>query len=140
VEAVIVLAAAVVDIIVGGLLAWAFRPAQTLRRTARTWGRTPRRRTPRIPMLGSPTAAVVIGLGLAALATWIISGAVFTDARAGDVDVVKAALPAMAAAADEGAVCARRQQCIDVLGGYLRMPYDPDSGANHLSEFVSTTT
>jgi len=25
-----------------------------------------------------------------------------------------------------------------VLCGYLRLPYDPDSGANHLSEFVST--
>ena len=29
-------AAAVVAVVVGGLLAWAFRPAQTLRRTART--------------------------------------------------------------------------------------------------------
>ncbi|MDT5284620.1 MAG: hypothetical protein QOJ20_5815 [Mycobacterium sp.] len=186
-----VAAAAVVGIIVGGLLAWAFRPAQTLRRTARTWGTTARRRTPRIPLFGSLTAAVVIGAGLAALATWIISGAVFTHAaRAGDVDVVRAALPAiagaviavalvvvyrrqndteraqfaqrfgsastqlgdsdtavriagvyaMAAAADESAVFARRQQCIDVLCGYLRLPYDPDSGANHLSEFVSTTT
>jgi hypothetical protein len=185
-----VAATAVVGIIVGCLLAWAFRPAQTLRRAARTWGTTARRRTPRIPLLGSLTAAVVIGVGLAALATWIISGAVFTDARAGDVDMVKAALPAivgaviavalvvvyrrqndteraqfaqrfgsastqlgdsdtavriagvyaMAAAADESAVFARRQQCIDALCGYLRMPYDPDSGANHLSEFVSTTT
>jgi hypothetical protein len=34
----------------------------------------------------------------------------------------------------------RRQQCIDVLCGYLRLPYDPDSGENHLTEFVSTTT
>ena len=186
-----VAAAAVVGIIVGGLLAWAFRPAQTLRRTARTWVTTARRRTPRIPLFGSLTAAVVTGLVLAALATWIISGAVFTHAaRAGDVDVVKAALLAiagaviavalvvvyrrrndteraqfaqrfgsastqlgdsdtavriagvyaMAAAADESAIFARRQQCIDVLCGYLRLPYDPDSGANHLSEFVSTTT
>ena len=186
-----VAAAAVVGIIVGGLLAWAFRPAQTLRRAARTSGTTARRRTPRIPLFGSLTAAVIIGVGLAALASWIISGVVFTHAaRAGDVDVVKAALPAiagaviavalvvvyrrqndteraqfaqrfgsastqlgdsdtavriagvyaMAAAADESAVFARRQQCIDVLCGYLRLPYDPDSGANHLSEFVSTTT
>jgi hypothetical protein len=44
------------------------------------------------------------------------------------------------AAADESAVFGRRQQCIDMLCGYLRLPYDPDSGANHLSEFVSTTT
>ena len=46
----------------------------------------------------------------------------------------------MAAAADESPVFARRQQCIDVLCGYLRLPYEPDSGSNHLSEFVSTTT
>jgi hypothetical protein len=86
-----VAAAVVVGIIVGGLLAWAFRPAQTLRRTARTWGTTARRRTPRIPLFGSLTAAVVTGVVLAALATWIISGAVFTHAAgAGDVDVVKA--------------------------------------------------
>jgi hypothetical protein len=161
-------AAAVVGIIAGSLLAWAFRPAQTLRRTAHTWGTTARRRTPRIPLFGSLTEAVVIGVGLAALATWIISGAVFTHAaRPGDVDVVRAALPAiagaviafalvvvyrrqndteraqlaqrfesastqlgdsdtavriagvyaMAAAADESAVFARRQQCIDVLCG-----------------------
>jgi membrane associated rhomboid family serine protease len=160
-------AAAVVGIIVGGLLAWAFRPAQTLRRTARTWGTAARRRTPRIPLFGSLTAAVVIGVG-AALATWIISGAVFTHgARAADVDVIEAALPAIAgaviavalvvvyrrqndteraqfaqrfgsastqlgdsdtavriagvyataASADESAVFARRQQCIDVLCG-----------------------
>jgi hypothetical protein len=50
-------------------------------------------------LFGSLTAAVVIGVGLAALATWIISGAVFTHAaRAGDVDVVRAALPAIAGA------------------------------------------
>jgi hypothetical protein len=33
-----------------------------------------------------------------------------------------------------------RQQCIDMLCGYLRLPFDPDSGDNHLTEFVSTTT
>jgi hypothetical protein len=183
--------AAFVAVVIGGLLAWAFRPAQTLRRAARTGGTTARRRTPRISLLGSITAAVLIGVGLAALATWIISGAVFTHATgAGDVEVVKAALPAiagaliavalvvvyrrqketertqfaqrfgaastqmgasdtamriagvyaMAAAADESPVFARRQQCIDMLCGYLRLPYDPDSGSNHLSEFVSTTT
>jgi hypothetical protein len=27
-----------------------------------------------------------------------------------------------------------------VLCGYLRLPYEPDSGSNHLTEFVSTTT
>jgi hypothetical protein len=184
-------AAAVVAVIVGGLLAWAFRPAQTLRRTARTWGTAARRRTTRIPLFGSLTAAVVIGFGLAASASWIAGGAVFQRAAsAGAVDVVKASLPtiagvviavalvvvyrrqkdteraqfaqrfgaasaqlghsdtavriagvyAMAAAADESPVFSRRQQCIDVLCGYLRLPYDPDAGSNNLSEFVSTTT
>ena len=60
-----IVAAAVVAVVVGGLLAWAFRPAQTLRRTARSWGVTARRRTPRIPLFGSLTAAVLIGFGLA---------------------------------------------------------------------------
>jgi hypothetical protein len=141
-----------------------------------------------MPLVGALTAAVVIGVGLAALATWSTSGVIFE--RAADVDVVKATLPAtvgaviavalvvvyrrqkdaerahfaqrfgaastqlgesdtavriagvyaIAAAADESPVFARRQQCIDVLCGYLRLPYEPDSGSNHLSEFVSTTT
>jgi hypothetical protein len=184
-------AAAVVAVIVGGLLAWAFRPVQTLRRTARSWGTTARRRSPRIPLFGSLTAAVLVGVGLAALATWIVGGAAFERATsASAVDVVKASLPtiagvvitvtlvvvyrrqkdteraqfarrfgaasgqlgdsdtavriagvyAMVAAADESPVFSRRQQCIDVLCGYLRLPYDPDSGSNNLSEFVSTTT
>ena len=184
-------AGAVVAVIIGGLLACVFRPAQTLRRTSRTWVTTALRSTPRIPLLASITAAVLIGVGLAALATWIIRGAVFTHATgASDVDVAKSALPAiagaviavalvvvyrrqkdteraqfaqrfgaasiqlgdsdtavriagvyaMAAAADESPVFSQRQQCIDVLCAYLRLPYDPDSGANHLSEFVSTTT
>ncbi|MFI6997175.1 pentapeptide repeat-containing protein [Nocardia sp. NPDC050175] len=37
---------------------------------------------------------------------------------------------AMAVVADESAGD-RRQQCIDVLCGYLRLPYSPDTGANH---------
>src|SRR5258707_6819177 len=89
-----VAAAAVVGVIVGGLLAWAFRPAQTLRRTARIWGVTARRRTPRIPLFGSLTAAVLIGFGLAVLATWVVGGAVFERAAsASAVDVVGASLP-----------------------------------------------
>ncbi len=48
--------------------------------TARTWGTTARRRTAQIPLFGSLTATVVTGVVLAALATWIISGAVFTHA------------------------------------------------------------
>jgi hypothetical protein len=183
-----VVAAAVVAIIVGGLLAWAFRPLQTLRRGTRTWATMVRRRSPRVPLFGSLTAAVVIGVGLAALATWLTNGTAFEPTA--DAGVLKAALPAivaaviavglvlmyrrqkdseraqfaqrfgaassqlgssdtavriagvyaMAAAADESPVFARRQQCIDVLCGYLRLPYEPDSGSNHLSEFVSTTT
>jgi hypothetical protein len=183
-------AAAVVAVVVGGLLAWALRPAQALGRTARTWGTAARRRTPRIPLFGSLTAAVVIGFGLAALASWTAGGVLFERATsAGAVDVVKASLPTIAgvviavalvvvyrrqkdtertqfaqrfgaasaqlgdsdtavriarvyamAAADESPVFSRRQQPIDVLCGYLRLPYDPDSGSNNLSEFVSTTT
>ncbi|MEN3320218.1 MAG: hypothetical protein V7643_3620 [Mycobacterium sp.] len=186
-----VVAAVVAAVVVGGLVAWAFRPAQTLRRGSRTWLTAARRRSPRVPLIGSLTAAVVIGVGLAAMATRIISGAVVERAvPASDVGVVKTALPAivgaviavamvvvyrrqkdsersqfaqrfgsastqlgdsdtavriagvyaMAAAADESPAFARRQQCIDVLCGYLRLPYEPDSGSNNLSEFVSTTT
>jgi hypothetical protein len=175
---------------VGGLLAWAFRPSQTLRRGARTWATAVRRRSPRIPLIAALAAAVALGVGLAALATWWISGDLFERASGGSSGaVVKASLPAVVgaviavalvvlyrrqkdseraqfaqrfgaastqlgdsdtavriagvyamAAADESPVFARRQQCIDVLCGYLRLPYDPDSGSNHLSEFVSTTT
>jgi len=186
-----VTAAVVVGAVVGGLLAWAFRPSQTLRRGARTWATAVRRRSPRIPLIAALTAAVALGVGLAALATWWISGDLFEHATPGSGGgVVKASLPAvvgaviavvlvvlyrrqedseraqfaqrfgaastqlgdsdtavriagvyaMAAAADESPVFARRQQCIDVLCGYLRLPYEPDSGSNHLSEFVSTTT
>ncbi|HEY6649636.1 MAG TPA: hypothetical protein VI217_21335 [Mycobacterium sp.] len=186
-----VTAAVVVGVVVGGLLAWAFRPSQTLRRGARTWATAVRRRSPRIPLIAALTAAVALGVGLAALATWWISGDLFERASAGSGGgVVKASLPAvvgaviavarvvlyrrqkdseraqfaqrfgaastqlgdsdsavriagvyaMAAAADESPVFTRRQQCIDVLCGYLRLPYEPDSGSNHLSEFVSTTT
>ena len=64
------------------------------------------------------------------------------SAQLGDSDVAVrvAGVYAMAAAADESPAFARRQQCIDVLCGYLRLPYDPDSGENNLTEFVSTTT
>jgi hypothetical protein len=185
-----VAAAAVAAMIVVGLLAWAFRPSQTLRRGARTWVTAVRRRSPRMPLIAALAAAVVIGVGVAALATWLIGGAVFERATAPNSDVVTAAMPAivgaviavalvvvyrrqkdseraqfaqrfgsastqlgdsatavriagvyaMATAADESPVFARRQQCIDVLCGYLRLPYEPDSGSNQLSEFVSTTT
>jgi hypothetical protein len=178
-------------IVVGALLAWFFRPTQTLRcglRNGVTWLR---RRTARAPLLVALVVAAVIGLAVAAYATRAISGRVLAHpASATPVDVVKAALPAivalfvafgtvvvfrrqrdseraqfaqrfgaasaqlgspdvavriagvyaMAAVADESTGYERRQRCIDVLCGYLRLPYDPESGSNHLTEFVSTTT
>ncbi|MEU8900248.1 pentapeptide repeat-containing protein [Nocardia sp. NPDC048505] len=39
---------------------------------------------------------------------------------------------AVAVIADECSTLRRRQQCIDVLCGYLRLPYEPGDGANHL--------
>jgi hypothetical protein len=184
-------AAVVIAAVVGGLFASIFRPAPTLRRGFRSWLTVSRRSTARIPLFGSVAAAVLIGLGVAAVATWVISGAIVEHATpATAVDVVKAAVPAiagvvvavalvlvyrrqkdsersrfarrfgaasaqlgdadvavrvagvygMAAVADESATFAHRQQCIDVLCGYLRLPYDPDWGSSRLSEFVSTTT
>ncbi|MBF6300331.1 pentapeptide repeat-containing protein [Nocardia amamiensis] len=49
-----------------------------------------------------------------------------------DVAVRIAGVYAMAGVADEFGAPGRRQQCIDVLCGYLRLPYEPDAGANHL--------
>ncbi|MFL6082352.1 MAG: hypothetical protein ACJ74F_03920, partial [Mycobacterium sp.] len=94
-----VLAAVVTAVVVGALVAWAFGPTQTLRRGSRTWLTAARRRSPRVPLIGSLTAAVVIGVGLAAMATRIISGAVVERAvPASDVGVVKTALPAIVGA------------------------------------------
>jgi hypothetical protein len=186
-----VVAAIVVAAVVGGLVAWMFRPAQTLRRSFRSTLTASRRRTARIPLFLSVVAAAVIGLGLAVLATWAVSGDIVRHpAQASAVDVVQGAAPAtagvvvaialvlvyrrqkdserarfaqrfgaasaqlgasdvavrisgvygMAAVANESTTFAHRQQCIDVLCGYLRLPYDPDFGSSHLSEFVSTTT
>ncbi|MFF0496297.1 pentapeptide repeat-containing protein [Nocardia aobensis] len=50
-----------------------------------------------------------------------------------DVAVRMAGVYAMAGVADEFAARGMRQQCIDVLCGYLRLPYDPEEGATHLS-------
>lgn len=49
-----------------------------------------------------------------------------------DVAVRIAGVYAMAGVADEFGSASRRQQCVDVLCGYLRLPYEPDAGANHL--------
>lgn len=52
----------------------------------------------------------------------------------GDTDVAVriAGVYAMAGVADEFSAPGHRQQCVDVLCGYIRLPYDHDAGANHL--------
>lgn len=42
----------------------------------------------------------------------------------------------MASVADSATRSSDRQQCIDVLCGYLRLPFDPESGKDHRSEYV----
>jgi uncharacterized protein YjbI with pentapeptide repeats len=44
---------------------------------------------------------------------------------------------AMAGVADESSTAHRRQQCIDVLCGYLRLPYDPQYGSSHHTEMTT---
>ncbi|WP_378732274.1 pentapeptide repeat-containing protein [Nocardia brasiliensis] len=58
----------------------------------------------------------------------------------GDADVAVriAGVYAMAGLADEFRLPSRRQQCVDVLCGYLRLPYDPVAGANHLVSQAET--
>lgn len=58
----------------------------------------------------------------------------------GDTDVAVriAGVYAMAGVADEFGAPARRQQCIDVLCGYLRLPYEPETGADHLVQRTDT--
>lgn len=46
---------------------------------------------------------------------------------------------AMAGVADESSKFSRRQQCIDVLCGYLRQPYDPRYGSSHHTEMVTAS-
>jgi len=60
-------------------------------------------------------------------------------AQLGDHDVAVriAGVYAMAGVADESTGL-RRQQCIDVLCGYLRLPYSPELGSNHQSKLVIT--
>jgi uncharacterized protein YjbI with pentapeptide repeats len=62
-------------------------------------------------------------------------------AQLGDTDAAVriAGVYAMAGVADESRDSARRQQCIDVLCGYIRLPYDPNQGSNDRSEVVTTT-
>jgi hypothetical protein len=60
-------------------------------------------------------------------------------AQLGDHDVAVriAGVYAMAGVADESTGL-RLQQCIDVLCGYLRLPYSPELGSNHQSKLVLT--
>ncbi|MET9211669.1 MULTISPECIES: pentapeptide repeat-containing protein [unclassified Nocardia] len=62
-------------------------------------------------------------------------GAAAAQLGATDVAVRIAGVYAMAGVADESEGL-RRQQCIDVLCGYLRLPYSPELGANHQSKLV----
>ncbi|WP_157555355.1 pentapeptide repeat-containing protein [Nocardia crassostreae] len=54
-----------------------------------------------------------------------------------DVAIRIAGVYAMAGAADESDGL-RRQQCIDVLCGYLRLPYDPRHGSSGRTKLVTT--
>ncbi|MFD6199509.1 pentapeptide repeat-containing protein [Mycobacteriaceae bacterium NPDC060252] len=58
----------------------------------------------------------------------------------GDAAVRLAGAYAMAGVADESREFGRRQQCIDVLCEYLRLPYDPEQGANHCTEVTTKTS
>jgi len=62
-------------------------------------------------------------------------GAAAAQLGATDVAVRIAGAYAMAGVADESDGL-RRQQCVDVLCGYLRLPYTPELGANHQSKRV----
>ncbi|MFX0576652.1 pentapeptide repeat-containing protein [Nocardia nepalensis] len=59
----------------------------------------------------------------------------------GDVDAAVriAGVYAMAGVADEFSAPSRRQQCIDVLCGYLQLPYEAADGANHLVSRAEST-
>lgn len=62
-------------------------------------------------------------------------GAAAAQLGATDVAVRIAGVYAMAGVADE-TDGSRRQQCIDVLCGYLRLPYSPDLGGNHQTKDI----
>ncbi|MEV0342672.1 pentapeptide repeat-containing protein [Nocardia sp. NPDC050713] len=62
-------------------------------------------------------------------------GAAAAQLGATDVAVRIAGVYAMAGVADESDGL-RRQQCIDVLCGYLRLPYSPELGGNHQTKDI----
>ncbi|WP_158607960.1 pentapeptide repeat-containing protein [Nocardia panacis] len=64
-------------------------------------------------------------------------GAAASQLGAADVAVRIAGVYAMAGAADQSDGL-RRQQCIDVLCGYLRLPYVPDHGSSGRTKLVTT--
>lgn len=64
-------------------------------------------------------------------------GAAAGQLGATDVAVRIAGVYAMASAADESDG-PRRQQCVDVLCGYLRLPYDPGHGNSGRAKLVTT--
>ncbi|MEU0502701.1 pentapeptide repeat-containing protein [Nocardia sp. NPDC005998] len=66
-------------------------------------------------------------------------GAAAAQLGATDVAVRIAGVYAMAGVADESDGL-RRQQCIDVLCGYLRLPYSPELGGNHQTRHVQKRT
>jgi len=66
-------------------------------------------------------------------------GAAAAQLGSPDPAVRIAGVYAMAGVADESTTFSRRQQCIDVLCGYLRLPYDPDYGSSHHTELVTAT-
>ncbi|MEV0292572.1 pentapeptide repeat-containing protein [Nocardia sp. NPDC050710] len=66
-------------------------------------------------------------------------GAAAAQLAASQVAVRIAGVYAMAGVADES-TGSRRQQCIDVLCGYLRLPYAPQLGANHQTKHVKKHT
>lgn len=65
-------------------------------------------------------------------------GAATAQLGATDVAVRIAGVYAMAGVADESDG-SRRQQCIDVLCGYLRLPYDAEHGTSGRTKFVIKT-
>ncbi|PXX55615.1 uncharacterized protein YjbI with pentapeptide repeats [Nocardia tenerifensis] len=65
-------------------------------------------------------------------------GAAAAQLGATDVAVRIAGVYAMAGVADESDGL-RRQQCIDVLCGYLRLPYDPEHGSSGRTKRIVTT-
>ncbi|MGL6237053.1 MAG: pentapeptide repeat-containing protein [Segniliparus sp.] len=66
-------------------------------------------------------------------------GAAAAQLGSPDAAVRIAGVYAMAAVADESSG-SRRQQCVDVLCGYLRLPYSPEQGKNHQSKLVRKHT